>query len=66
MGKCNTITIISFILLLSGLILTGAGGYMDMTNQDKMDKIPITKQHLWNDGIILILISIYLLHFTKE
>lgn len=60
----------TFCLFLTGLfvamslMLTMAGGLLDYTHQDKLGKI--SKQHLWNDGIYLMLLAIFTIHFCKS
>lgn len=63
--SCTAINVISFIFLAFGLLLAGVGGYLDMTNSERLETIPISKYHCWNDGIIMILLAIYLVHFNK-
>ncbi len=43
------------------LMLTLAGGLLDYTHQENLGKI--SKQHLWNDGIYMMLLAIFFLHF---
>lgn len=56
-----------FCIFLVGLffaisiMLTMAGGLLDYTNKENLGKI--SKQHLWNDGIYMMLLAIFLLHF---
>lgn len=47
--------------LFIGVILTGLGGYLDMTKLDNI-QIPyttytLTKQHLWNDGAFFLFLG---------
>ena len=59
----------TFCLFLTGLfvamslMLTMAGGLLDYKHQDHLGKI--SKQHLWNDGIYLMLLAIFTIHFCK-
>lgn len=51
----------ALILLIIALILTGIGGWMDMS----YNQWQITKQHLWNDGLFLGIVAVALLVWTK-
>ena len=47
------------LLLFFGLLLTMMGGFMDMYG---IEKFYISKQHIFNDGIVLLILTvIYLL-----
>lgn len=51
---------LSFFLLGLAVLMTSIGGFLDMTNQQQIGCI--TKQHLWHDGVvILLLLILYLL-----
>ena len=51
----------ALVLLVIALILTGIGGWMDMS----YSKWQLTRQHLWNDGLFLALLAIALLVWSK-
>lgn len=54
----KTITTLAILLLILSLFLTGAGGLADILG---INRFGISKEHAWNDGIYLILVSIALL-----
>lgn len=54
----KTITTLAILLLVLSLFLTGVGGLADMLG---VSRFGISKEHAWNDGIYLILVSISLL-----
>lgn len=51
------ITII-IILTIIALVLTGIGGWLDLT--DSQLSLHFTSQHAWNDGLFLMLVAILL------
>ena len=51
----------SILFLILGLIFTFIGGYLDIKDTKKFY---ISKEHFWNDGIVLILISIILQNYN--
>jgi hypothetical protein len=53
-----TIAILSFIV---ALILTGVGGLSDMLDRP----LYFSKQHAWNDGIMMMLVAIFLLILSR-
>jgi hypothetical protein len=51
---------VATILLIFSVLLTSVGGLLDITENTKFGCI--TKQHLWHDGMyILLLLIVYLL-----
>lgn len=51
------------ILIFMGLLLTAIGGWLDITSQQHgcscgVRFLGLSKQHYWNDGIILLLLAI--------
>ena len=50
-------TIIIYILVVLGILLTAIGGYLDYTNTPRWG---LSKEHYWNDGLICILIANFL------
>ncbi len=56
----------SILFLILGLIFSFIGGYLDIKDiKDIKDtKFYISKEHFWNDGIVLILISIILQNYN--
>ncbi len=49
---------ITFILLIMALLFTAVGGMMDITKKDSIGFL--SKSHVWNDGLILLLLAILL------
>ena len=45
------------------IMLTLIAGILDYTNRESIGKI--SKQHLWNDGIYMMLLAIFFLHFSS-
>jgi hypothetical protein len=56
----NTHTL-AWIALLLASILTGLGGWLDMTGQATW--MGISREHAWHDGLFLVLLAIALLQF---
>jgi hypothetical protein len=53
-----------YILIAIGILLTSLGGYLDITQQERWGYI--TKQHAWNDGlVVLVLCVLYYLIFFR-
>ena len=48
---------VSIAAFLLALILTGIGGWSNMIGR----ALVITEQHLWNDGLFMIMVAIFLL-----
>ena len=46
---------VTILLLIMSLIMVSMAGYMDTTGQEK---IFITKEHMWLDGIYLLLLAL--------
>ena len=46
------------------LMVTMVAGLLDYTHQDHLGKI--SKQHLWNDGIYMMLLAIFTIQFCKS
>ena len=44
-----------WILVLVALVATGIGGALDM-----IENGGITKEHMWNDGLFIILLAIFI------
>ena len=44
-----------WILILFALVATGIGGALDMIENGS-----ITKEHMWNDGLFMMLLAIFL------
>lgn len=61
---------LSLALAVLGMFFTAIGGFLDMSDRDddKNDKnrLCISKQHFWNDGLFLILLAIFILLYNKE
>ena len=47
----------ALILIVVALILTGFGGTIDMMSHD----FRITKYHMWNDGLFMALLAVFVL-----
>jgi hypothetical protein len=45
--------VIIWVLAISAIVLTGIGGMINM-----IQKLELTSQHLWNDGLFLMLLAI--------
>jgi hypothetical protein len=58
---------LTFCSFLSGLffaasvLLTTQAGIMDYTGETRVGKI--SKEHIWNDGLYLLLLAIFLIQF---
>jgi hypothetical protein len=46
---------IIWVLAISAIVLTGIGGMINM-----VQKLELTSQHVWNDGLFLMLLAILL------
>ncbi len=55
--KKNIFFLILCLVVLSAL-MTGAGGLLDMLGQDHLG--PVSKTHLWNDGLWLLGLALLL------
>ncbi len=57
--------LIIFLVLFS-LLLMSLGGFLDINNKNEIELClgTITKQHLWSDGIYLLLLAIFLSFFS--
>lgn len=54
----TTLAIVSFLV---ALISTGIGGWSDMLGTSFV----VSKQHAWNDGIVMMLMAIFFLMLAK-
>lgn len=54
---------IIIILLSIAIILTSAGGFLDI--QERKEVPIITKEHAWNDGLFLVVFAIALILFFR-
>lgn len=54
---------IAIFLIILGMIFTATGGILDIMNKDHL---PISKEHLWNDGTYLTVFAIALLLIDKK
>ena len=48
-----------FALIAMSAIFTAYGGWIDITESKKL-----TAQHMWNDGIFLLLLAVVFVHFA--
>ncbi len=58
-GSLRYAAIAAFLL---ALLLTGIGGWSNMIGK----ALVITEQHAWNDGIVMMLIAIFLLLLSRS
>jgi len=52
-----------YIVLTLAIVLTVSAGWMDLWKMDEMRMgagVRVTKQHLWNDGLFLALIALFM------
>ncbi len=54
----KNIDIAIWSLVVIALIMTGMGGWLNMTSNEM--NIRLTSQHSWNDGLFLMLLAILL------
>lgn len=54
-------TWLAILSLLVALISTGIGGWSDMVGRPFI----VSKQHAWNDGIVMMLMAIFFLMLAK-
>jgi hypothetical protein len=57
----QTATILAILSFIVALILTGVGGLSDMLDRP----LYFSKQHAWNDGIMMMLVAIFLLLLSR-
>jgi hypothetical protein len=55
----KTIDIVIWGLVLVSLIMTGVGGWLNMTSMNEIN-VRLTSQHSWNDGLFIMLLAILL------
>ena len=53
--------LISLILIIIGVIMTAVGGWMDM----KESGWRISRQHMWNDGVYITVLGIFVLLYSR-
>jgi len=56
-GLINSKRRLAIVALVCSVIMTGAGGYIDMTGRNIY---ALTREHAWNDGLYLVLVSVAL------
>jgi hypothetical protein len=54
----KSIDLVIWGLVLVSLIMTGMGGWLNMTNNEI--NVRLTSQHSWNDGLFIMLFAILL------
>jgi hypothetical protein len=54
-------TILAILSFVLALVLTGIGGLSDMLHRP----LYFSKQHAWNDGIVMMLIAIFFLLLAR-
>lgn len=52
----NVLQVLTILLVGSALVLTGLGGYIDMTGKP----LYVSKEHAWSDGMFLLGLAILL------
>lgn len=52
----SSITTTILVLVIIAFLLTGLGGWLDMT--DGKLSVSLTSHHAWNDGLFLMLLAI--------
>ncbi len=55
------LTFLAIGAFVLALVLTGVGGWSDMLGRNFV----LTKQHAWNDGIMMMLVAIFLLVLAR-
>ncbi len=53
------IDIVIWGLVVLAVIMTGMGGWLNMTSNDSIN-VRLTSQHSWNDGLFIMLLAILL------
>jgi hypothetical protein len=53
------IDILIWGLVVVAVIMTGMGGWLNMTSSDGIN-VRLTSQHSWNDGLFIMLLAILL------
>ncbi len=53
------IDILIWGLVVVAVIMTGMGGWLNMTSSDSLT-VRLTSQHSWNDGLFIMLLAILL------
>jgi hypothetical protein len=53
------IDIVIWGLVILAVIMTGMGGWLNMTSNDSIN-VRLTSQHSWNDGLFIMLLAILL------
>lgn len=53
------IDILIWGLVVVAVIMTGIGGWLNMTSSDGIN-VRLTSQHSWNDGLFIMLLAILL------
>lgn len=56
------LTVLAILSFGIALLLTGLGGWADMLGQS----FSVSKEHAWNDGIVMMLLAIFLLLLSKQ
>ena len=53
------LSIVIIALVVFALILTGLGGWLDLTKQGEL-QVSMTSRHAWNDALFIMLLAILL------
>lgn len=56
------LTFFAIVAFVVALLLTGLGGWADMLGKS----FYVSKEHAWNDGIVMMLLAIFLLLLSKQ
>lgn len=54
--------LLAILVVVMAILMTGLGGLLDSW-KGAGGGLVITRQHAWNDGIFLVLLGIFLMHF---
>lgn len=61
------------LLVCLGILFTAIGGFLDMSRRNRYnrynrydDRLCISKQHFWNDGLFLVLLAIFIILYNKN
>lgn len=54
------------LLVCLGILFTAIGGFLDMSRRNRYNRLCISKQHFWNDGLFLVLLAIFIILYNKN
>ena len=61
MTQREILILLAKVAMVGALLMTGMGGLIDISKND----YTMTKKHLWNDGLILAIVAIFLLLLAR-